>query len=81
MHALLRGVRGASIATVMIAVRREGNKIDYISDMLAQLPTRRTSPRATAAGADAICEKPLVLNPWNIDAIAEMEHAANQGAR
>lgn len=25
------------------------------------------------AGADVICEKPLVLNPWNIDALARME--------
>lgn len=24
-------------------------------------------------GADAICEKPLVLNPWNIEALAELE--------
>ena len=24
--------------------------------------------------ADAICEKPLVLNPWNIDALKEIEH-------
>lgn len=24
-------------------------------------------------GADVICEKPLVLNPWNIDALQEME--------
>jgi UDP-N-acetyl-2-amino-2-deoxyglucuronate dehydrogenase len=24
-------------------------------------------------GADVICEKPLVLNPWNIDALAEVE--------
>jgi UDP-N-acetyl-2-amino-2-deoxyglucuronate dehydrogenase len=24
-------------------------------------------------GADAICEKPLVLNPWNVDALAEIE--------
>jgi UDP-N-acetyl-2-amino-2-deoxyglucuronate dehydrogenase len=23
--------------------------------------------------ADAICEKPLVLNPWNVDALAEIE--------
>jgi UDP-N-acetyl-2-amino-2-deoxyglucuronate dehydrogenase len=28
---------------------------------------------ALRIGADAICEKPLVLNPWNIDALAEME--------
>lgn len=24
--------------------------------------------------ADAICEKPLVLNPWNLDALQELEH-------
>lgn len=28
---------------------------------------------ALRQGADAICEKPLVLNPWNIDALAKME--------
>ncbi|MEM1039552.1 MAG: Gfo/Idh/MocA family oxidoreductase [Pseudomonadota bacterium] len=29
---------------------------------------------ALRAGADAICEKPLVLNPWNIDALEEIEN-------
>ena len=24
-------------------------------------------------GADAICEKPLVINPWNLDALQEIE--------
>ncbi len=28
---------------------------------------------ALRSGADAICEKPLVLNPWNIDGIHEIE--------
>jgi len=28
---------------------------------------------ALRIGADAICEKPLVLNPWNIDALKEVE--------
>ena len=28
---------------------------------------------ALRVNADAICEKPLVLNPWNIDALAELE--------
>lgn len=28
---------------------------------------------ALRSGADAICEKPLVLNPWNIDALGEIE--------
>ena len=29
---------------------------------------------ALRLGADAICEKPLVLKPWNLDALQEMEH-------
>jgi len=28
---------------------------------------------ALRVGADAICEKPLVLNPWNIEALKEIE--------
>ncbi|MBF0405900.1 MAG: Gfo/Idh/MocA family oxidoreductase [Candidatus Riflebacteria bacterium] len=28
---------------------------------------------ALKAGADAICEKPLVLNPWNLDLLAQLE--------
>lgn len=28
---------------------------------------------ALRSGADAICEKPLVLNPWNIDALSTLE--------
>ena len=29
---------------------------------------------ALRSGADVICEKPLVVNPWNLDAIAKIEH-------
>lgn len=29
-------------------------------------------------GADVICEKPLVLNPWNVDALAEMEYESGK---
>src|SRR5690606_7247863 len=28
---------------------------------------------ALRLGADALCEKPLVLNPWNLDALADLE--------
>ncbi len=28
---------------------------------------------ALRTGADVICEKPLVINPWNLDALAEIE--------
>ena len=34
---------------------------------------------ALRLGADAICEKPLVLNPWNLDALEELE--AETGGR
>ena len=34
---------------------------------------------ALRIGADAICEKPLVLNPWNLEALAELE--AESGRR
>jgi UDP-N-acetyl-2-amino-2-deoxyglucuronate dehydrogenase len=33
---------------------------------------------ALRTGADAICEKPLVLNPWNIDALEQMEEATGR---
>jgi UDP-N-acetyl-2-amino-2-deoxyglucuronate dehydrogenase len=29
---------------------------------------------ALRSGADVICEKPLVINPWNLDALEEIEH-------
>jgi UDP-N-acetyl-2-amino-2-deoxyglucuronate dehydrogenase len=33
---------------------------------------------ALRVGADAICEKPLVLNPWNLNALAEIEAETGQ---
>ncbi len=36
---------------------------------------------ALRIGADAICEKPLVLNPWNLDALAELEQESGHRVR
>ena len=33
---------------------------------------------ALRIGADAICEKPLVLNPWNLDALQELENESGK---
>lgn len=33
---------------------------------------------ALRAGADVICEKPLVINPWNLDALEEIESETGQ---
>lgn len=32
---------------------------------------------ALRVGADVICEKPLVINPWNFDALEELENETN----
>jgi UDP-N-acetyl-2-amino-2-deoxyglucuronate dehydrogenase len=36
---------------------------------------------ALRVGADAICEKPLVINPWNLDALQELEHETGHRIR
>jgi UDP-N-acetyl-2-amino-2-deoxyglucuronate dehydrogenase len=33
---------------------------------------------ALRVGAHAICEKPLVINPWNLDGLQELEHETGQ---
>ncbi|GAC1431911.1 MAG: UDP-N-acetyl-2-amino-2-deoxy-D-glucuronate oxidase [Thermoanaerobaculia bacterium] len=33
---------------------------------------------ALRAGADVICEKPLVINPWNLDALKDLEHETSR---
>ena len=33
---------------------------------------------ALRIGADAICEKPLVINPWNLDGLQELERETGQ---
>ncbi len=33
---------------------------------------------AMRIGADVICEKPLVINPWNLDALAELEEETHR---
>ncbi|MBU4268205.1 MAG: Gfo/Idh/MocA family oxidoreductase [Acidobacteria bacterium] len=51
----------------------EGNRIDYVSICAPNYLHDAHIRFALRVGADAICEKPLVLNPWNIDALREME--------
>ncbi|WP_298766077.1 Gfo/Idh/MocA family oxidoreductase [uncultured Polaribacter sp.] len=42
---------------------------NYLHDSHIRMALRR--------GADAICEKPIVLNPWNIDALEAIEKESN----
>ena len=58
--------------------RRKGNKIDYISICSPNYLHDSQIRFALRSGSDAICEKPLVLNPWNIDGLSEIEKDTNQ---
>lgn len=54
-------------------LKRQGKKIDYVSICSPNYLHDSHIRFALRHGADAICEKPLVLNPWNVDALAEIE--------
>jgi UDP-N-acetyl-2-amino-2-deoxyglucuronate dehydrogenase len=61
-------------------LRRRGDdyKVDYVSICSPNYLHDAHVRFALRVGADAICEKPLVLNPWNIDALEELEHEQQQ---
>lgn len=48
-------------------------QIDYISICSPNYLHDSHMRFALRSGADAICEKPLVLNPWNIDGLLDIE--------
>jgi UDP-N-acetyl-2-amino-2-deoxyglucuronate dehydrogenase len=56
-------------------LRRLGdeNRLHYVSICSPNYLHDAHMRFALRIGADAICEKPLVLNPWNLDALAELE--------
>lgn len=51
----------------------DGRKVDYISICSPNYLHDSHIRFALRAGADAICEKPLVVNPWNAEALQEIE--------
>ena len=53
--------------------REDGGAIDYVSICSPNYLHDSHVRFALRSGADAVCEKPLVLNPWNIDGLAELE--------
>ena len=54
-------------------LRRKGTKVDYVSICSPNYLHDAHIRFALRNQADAICEKPIVLNPWNIDALEEIE--------
>lgn len=61
-------------------IRREekGEAIDYMTICSPNNLHDAHIRLAMRVGADAICEKPLVLNPWNLDALQELEEEYGQ---
>ena len=54
-------------------LKREGIKIDYVSICSPNYLHDSHIRFGLRIGADVICEKPIVLNPWNIDALIDIE--------
>jgi UDP-N-acetyl-2-amino-2-deoxyglucuronate dehydrogenase len=59
-------------------LRRKGTPVDFVSICSPNYLHDAHMRFALRVGADAICEKPLVLNPWNLDALAELEHESKK---
>lgn len=55
-------------------LKRKGLKIEYVSICSPNYLHDSHIRFALRYGADAICEKPLVLNPWNLDGLSEIEN-------
>lgn len=53
--------------------RASGDKIDYVSICSPNYLHDAHIRFAFRIDADAICEKPVVLNPWNVEALQEIE--------
>ncbi len=55
-------------------LKRRGEKIHYMSICTPNYLHDSHIRFALKQGCDVICEKPLVLNPWNIDSLREIEN-------
>lgn len=54
-------------------LKRNQISLDYVSICTPNYLHDAHIRMALRRGADAICEKPLVLNPWNVDALQDIE--------
>lgn len=54
-------------------LRRRGEGVDFVGICSPNYLHDAHARFAMRSDADAICEKPLVLNPWNLDGLAQME--------
>jgi UDP-N-acetyl-2-amino-2-deoxyglucuronate dehydrogenase len=59
-------------------LRRTGDPIDYVSICSPNYLHDAHIRFALRNHANVICEKPLVLNPWNIDALSDIERESDR---
>lgn len=59
-------------------LKRLGTRIDFISICSPNYLHDSHIRFALRHGANAICEKPLVLNPWNLEALQDIEQETNK---
>ncbi len=59
-------------------LRRRGTPVDYVSICSPNYLHDAHVRFALRSHADAICEKPLVLSPWNVDGLAEIEQESGR---
>ncbi len=58
--------------------KKQGDKVDYVSVCSPNHLHDAHVRFGLKLGADVICEKPVVLNPWNVDELAEVERATGR---
>jgi UDP-N-acetyl-2-amino-2-deoxyglucuronate dehydrogenase len=59
-------------------LKRNGNNIDYLTICSPNYLHDSHIRFGLRHGASVICEKPLVLNPWNVEALAELQKETGQ---
>lgn len=58
----------------------KGTNIDYVTICTPNYLHDAHTRYGLRMGADVICEKPMVLNPWNIDALEKVEQTTGRKA-
>src|SRR5690606_14703061 len=61
----------------MLRHERDPRRIDYLSICSPNHLHDAHIRLALRLGANALCEKPLVLNPWNLDTLADLERVCD----
>ena len=58
-------------------LKRQGSQIDFVSICSPNYFHDSHIRFGLRSNADVICEKPIVLNPWNIDALLDIENESS----